>query len=286
MVCEMTHLMIGNKMITINNNKCNSCGQCVKDCPTSYLEIKDKQVLCSGSHCIKCYHCIAICPKNAVSDDAADMSDIVEYNSKKFTINPETFLNAVRFRRSVRRFKDINIDKETINMILDAGRFSPTGGNVQNVSYVVVEKGIQRLTELSLKSLHNRTKTHLLDAQKSNASARRYAKLWQKEYTNFIENKSASNKLFFNAKTIIVIVSDSPANANLAAANMEMMANTLGLGACHIGFFLFASNNNTEIKEFLGLNENNKITACIALGYPDAEYKRTVPRNKSSVEWR
>lgn len=273
-------------MININENKCNICGQCVKDCPTDYLELDGERVICSGDNCLKCYHCIAICPQDAVSADDADMSEVKHYIPETFDIAPEVFLNAIKLRRSVRHFTESKVEHEKIQAILDAGRFSPTGSNSQDVSYIVVENDIEKLTELSLKSLYEKMKKQLAASKNANETLKRYAERWEREYSNYRQNPQSYNRLFFDSKAIIIIVSNSTANANLAAANMEMMASILGLGACHIGFFIYASSQNSEIKTFLGLSDKQNVAGCLAIGYPDVKYKRTVPRKKGVIKWR
>lgn len=273
-------------MIIINEEKCNGCGLCKKDCVSQVIELKENKAFCTKKNCLRCYHCIAICPKNAIITTSADMNEVTEYNLKSFNIDPEVFLNSIKFRRSVRYYTEEKVERKKIQMLIEAGRFTPTGGNRENVSYIIVEDGVKKLTELSLKSLYSKSKTLLENSENISDSMRRYTERWEKMYHNYIKNQNTRENLFFNTKTVVLILSDNIANGNLAACNMEMMAHILGLGACHIGFFLYAYDGNAEIKEFLGLKKEQKIAACLTIGYPSIEYKRTVPRKKSVVEWR
>lgn len=273
-------------MILIDSKKCSGCGLCIDDCPSKVLQLESNAAFCTKEHCLNCFHCMAICPEKAVSSTDADPSEIVEYNSQEFDINPNVFLNAIKHRRSVRFYKDKKVEQEKIQMLIEAGRFSPTGGNSQNVSYIVVKEGVQKLTELSLKSLYEKTQKQLNESKNVTDRVRLNANRWKKTYFDFKENPDERNKLFFDAKTIVLVVSDSRENGNLAAANMEMMAHFLGLGACHIGFFLYACHSNAEIKEFLGLSQDQNITSCLTVGYPSVRYQRTVSRKKGVVDWR
>lgn len=51
----------------VDENKCVSCGICVKKCNYGAIEIKDTAVI-DGSKCIGCAGCIAVCPKGAISN--------------------------------------------------------------------------------------------------------------------------------------------------------------------------------------------------------------------------
>lgn len=273
-------------MIIINTEKCIGCGLCEKDCVTQIISMKDDKAVCSQENCIECYHCIAICPTNAVSASDADNTEIIEYEPTSFEINPETFLNRIKLRRSVRQYTDEKVKRKEIERIIEAGRFTPTGGNSQNISYLVIEKDVKQLTELALKSLYEKATKTLQDTEKPSERMMIFMKRWEQMYFNYMQTPNMYERLFFSAKTIILVISDSTSNANLAASNMEMMASMLGLGACHIGFFLYACDNNTEIKEFLGLKKEQNVAACLTIGYPAIKYLRTVPRKKSVVDWR
>jgi nitroreductase len=45
---------------------------------------------------------------------------------------------AIKDRRSIRKFLDLPIEQKKISMLLDAGRFAPSAGNVQDWKFIVV----------------------------------------------------------------------------------------------------------------------------------------------------
>jgi nitroreductase len=99
--------------------------------------------------------------------------------------------------------------------------------------------------------------------------------------------------LFHNAPACILIVTDSALggalgelNAGLAAMNMELMAEALELGTVHVGLFTRPANANAALREQLGIQQAESISVCLALGYPDVNYLRSVPRKAASVIWR
>ena len=67
-------------------------------------------------------------------------------------------------------------------------------------------------------------------------------------------------------------------NATLAAAYMEIMANSLGLGVLYSGFFCGLAKINPLIKAKLQLPRGHKVVNCMIIGYPDVEYRRIPPR--------
>ena len=109
--------------------------------------------------------------------------------------------------------------------------------------------------------------------------------MWIKMYNDFLEGPNGEDKLFFKAPALIIVKSESPVNASLAASNMELMTNALGLGTYFSGFLQRASEVNPKINEFLGLKENESLVNCMVIGYPKVKYKRTVPRKEAKITW-
>lgn len=273
-------------MIKIDQEKCIGCGACVDDCFPNDIVLKEDKATPLNRTCIKCGHCIAICPVDAVSITDYDMAEVKEYESDSFDITPDHLLNYIKFRRSVRQFTDKPIEKEKIEQIIEAGRFTPTGSNSQNVSYIVVQDEIQKLTGLGLEGLNQLGKNILADTENKNTLFKFYAKRWMKMYADYLENPELPTSLFFKAKGLILVVSEAPINGGLAASSMELMTHAQGLGMFYSGFFVRAAAGNPKIKEFLGIDATKEVIACLVMGYPDVEYLRTVPRKKPEISWR
>ena len=100
-------------MIQINKELCIGCGKCVKDCPVFCISITDHKASASGD-CMNCGHCAAICPKEAVSIPGYDMDDVEIYDKTTFSLEADTLLRAIKFRRSIRDYKPLPIEKEKL----------------------------------------------------------------------------------------------------------------------------------------------------------------------------
>lgn len=53
----------------------------------------------------------------------------------------------------------------------------------------------------------------------------------------------------------------------------------------YVGYFVRAARMNKTIRKKLSINGKEKVVTAIALGYPDVDYKRTVPRKPAKVQW-
>ena len=138
--------------VIVDHEKCMGCGLCCKDCPSHVLELQDGKAALLSDLCLKCGHCIAICPVSAVAISGYDMSEVITYDKTGFGIDSDVLLNTIKFRRSVRKYKDKPVEKDVIQKIIEAGRFTPTGSNKQGVRYIVAEGSIPLLEAEGLRT--------------------------------------------------------------------------------------------------------------------------------------
>lgn len=164
-------------MFKVNKEKCVECTQCVQDCPTKTISLVDNKAEINNDGCMKCGHCIAICPVNAVSTDDYDMNEVKEYNKETFTINSENYLNALKFRRSARRFKNKKVEKDMLVEIIDAGRFTQTTINSQDVSYVVLNEKMNEFKNLAYESLKRKGEYILANMTTGTEYLKKYAQM-------------------------------------------------------------------------------------------------------------
>ncbi|MBC7107090.1 MAG: nitroreductase family protein, partial [Firmicutes bacterium] len=60
-------------------------------------------------------------------------------------MSAEAILEAIRRRRSVRRYRPDPVERETVDRLLDAARWAPSAGNLQPwFFYVVTEARLKR----------------------------------------------------------------------------------------------------------------------------------------------
>ncbi|WP_461206679.1 nitroreductase family protein [Clostridium sp. DL1XJH146] len=273
-------------MFKVNVEKCIGCKQCVKECFPSDIEMVDGKARINNVRCFKCGHCIAVCPVDAITTDEYNMEDVVEYDKEKFEIGAENLLNFIKFRRTIRQFKNREVEKEKLSQIIEAGRFTQTGSNMQDVSYIVVKEKLEELKELTFDSLKSIGEQMLVNLTPETMKVKRYANMWINMGREYRENPEKNDKLFFNAPVVIMVTASSAVNGALASSNMELMTNALGLGTFFSGFLVRAAKSNKKINELLDVEEGKEIVTCMVIGYPDVNYKRTVPRKEADISWK
>src|SRR5699024_5499710 len=146
-------------------------------------------------------------------------------------LDSEKLMNSLISRRSIRQFKSEKIEKEKIEKIIEAGRWTPTGKNAQDVSYIVIDKKKRLVEDLAIKIFKR-----LL----------RFLKVFNKS----MRDMEIDEDFFFKkAPLAIMVIADSKVDGSLAASNMALMAESLGIGVLYSGFFTVATSLSGKIKK-------------------------------------
>ncbi|BCJ93274.1 nitroreductase [Anaerocolumna cellulosilytica] len=271
-------------MIYVDKEKCIGCGSCVKDCFPGNVEIVDKKAVVHNEACMLCGHCIAVCPSGAISTDEYDMEEVSEYKKETHTLEADNLLNFIKFRRTVRQFQKKEVSKELLLRIIEAGRFTQTGGNAQDITYTVITNQLTELKAMTYETLKKLGK-EIIEAEEGQESVlSRYANMWidmAEEY-----EKGEKDRLFFHAPVVLVVSAKSVVNGTLVSSNMELMTNALGLGTFFSGFFVRAAQANPDIIKLLDIPDEKQIATCMVIGYPAVKYHRTVPRREAFIYWK
>lgn len=146
-------------------------------------------------------------------------------------------MDLLRGRRTIRRFEPLPVAEETIQMILEAGRWAPSFSNLQPCKFIVVkDAGLKKAVD---------------DAAKV----------------------SVLHWGIHEAPVVILVCTDrkiDPLHAIEAGAaatqNMTLMAHHLGLGSGWIG--IMGTEAETVIRKLLKFQETMRIISLIPIGKP------------------
>lgn len=251
--------------VSIDTNKCIGCGMCVKVCVAYNIAISNKKAKTVSDDCLMCGQCTAICPKKAISISGYTTGQIDK--SRDTRLKPDEILEVIRFRRTIRQFKQKEIPKEVIEQILEAGRLTHTAKNMQDVSFVVLNKEKNRVEQMAV-SLFRKLKP-LADLFSPMARNR----------------KIDEHFFFFHAPIAIVILAKNKTNGILAAQNMEFAAEAHGLGVLYSGYFTMAANASHKIRNAIKVPKGKSAAMTLVLGYPDVKFLRSVQRKELDVNY-
>jgi nitroreductase len=144
---------------------------------------------------------------------------------------------AIQQRRSVRAYKNTEVEEEKLKRVLEAARLSPSSSNRQEWKFIVVKN---------------------------------------KETRKKLANAAMGQSFIGEAPVVIIacgtdtrsiMLCGQPAytvDVSIACSFMILQAYELGLGTCWIGAF-----KEEEVKKILKIPESVRVVAMTPLGYPD-----------------
>lgn len=133
-----------DKHLKVREDKCIHCGRCVEICWNGVLKLNERKVpemcidrLTDEWHmCWECQRCMAGCPTGALSILDKNPDDL----PARTTIPSPGQMDAlIQNRRSCRKFKQQNVDKDLIRHILYTVGNSPTGSCNQIYEFTVID---------------------------------------------------------------------------------------------------------------------------------------------------
>jgi len=273
-------------MITIEVNKktCAGDGKCVEVCPMHILKMNAERVPefvpGGGEACINCGHCFAFCPKGSIKLSTMDVKDAMRLDYAKLP-NAEQLELLLKGRRSIRRYKDEPVNKETIEKLLDIARYAPSGINRQPVSWAVL-MGKDKVHELG--GLMAEWTEELLEAKNQMAISFRFDRLLEawKKGTDLICRDAPCMVFAYGVKDDAMV----PQSCIIAATYLELAAFGLGLGACWAGYVNMAINMSDKIRKFTGISSHATVGAVMMIGYSKYRYSRIPMRNPAKILWK
>lgn len=255
-------------LIEIDKERCIGCGRCVDDCVGSNLVVEEG-VACVKGPCILCGHCVAVCPTEAVSIPGYDMDEVEPVLRNTQEIDAAVLMRAIKSRRSIRDYRPHKVEREKLELVLQAGRYTATAKNEQGCRFIAVQDELESLKQGVWEGIDE------LLALSPGEKPR-----WVKLYKSFSKNREAEppvDFLFRNAPAVLFIAAEGADDAGLAAQNMELMARSLGLGMLFNGYLCRAADELPQVKKFLEA-EDKPLQLCMLLGYPAVSFVRTAPR--------
>jgi nitroreductase len=154
-------------------------------------------------------------------------------------------IDALKTRRSIRRYSDKNISKDALKEIIDCARLAPSANNQQPWEFVVVT---------------------------------------QKETLTRIANAATYGKFIKDAGACIVVCGRKNnkhlvEDCCIASQNILTAAWSMGIGSCWVAGW--KRTYNPEIMHMLGIPQDMEIVSILSLGYAD---EKPEPHGKRKLQ--
>jgi nitroreductase/ferredoxin len=260
----------------LDERLCTGCGLCVSDCVAGILaadaEGRPRVLPGRADGCLDCQHCLAICPGGAIAIHGRE-PDASRPLAQAALPGFGAMDLLVRGRRSVRQYRDENVDPALIDRLLASLDHAPTGVNCRRLTCTVIQDRavLDRFRSRVMAAL-----TEALAAGRLSASAGYLAerlKQWLDQGQDVVF-RGAPHLLLVSAPP------DTPCpqqDVTLALAYFELLAQSAGLGTLWLGYLRRIFEALPDLKRLLGLPGDHVYYAML-FGYPAVRYARTVQR--------
>lgn len=285
--------------IRINHDKCNGCGLCVETCGDLSLKLVNNRAAKSDAAifgCIGCGHCMAVCPTGAIEIYGRTISpkDLFDLPLKEKTADYEHILSLFQRRRSIRKFKDKNVEPEIVEKILSAAKTAPMGLPPSDVHVMVLDN--KEKTRAFAKDF-----CEYLEEMKWFVSTWFLALMrpfWGKandemfkgfvrplfnvypqkmsENTNVVNYDAPLTMYFYGSPYT------DPADPIIAATYAMIAAESLNLGTCMLGAVHPLIQNGAKARKFrkkYNIKYPSREGLIVAFGYPAVHFKKGIRRS-------
>ncbi|WP_366924512.1 nitroreductase family protein [Metallumcola ferriviriculae] len=290
-----------SKNFIIDEKLCTCCGLCVKECVRHVKIPHQNHVNPQNPACSKCYHCLTVCPNEAIKVKDTDTDIAPDFDNQLLTsIDEDNLMQFFSFRRSHRKYEKKMVDERTLEKLVSAASYIPSGGNSHSYEFTVIKsEQVKKALKKELAAFYARKNTIInnallrnIAALFTNASTRGFLK--DPAYRNRMKDlfnriSTGEDPLFYGAPVIIIIHSKEEVptpkeDSILAGYNMTLMAQALGLGTCFVTLAQKAINSSSQCKKILNLSKEDNINAVLLLGYPLVNYLRPAPRFRKEIK--
>jgi nitroreductase/NAD-dependent dihydropyrimidine dehydrogenase PreA subunit len=262
---------------SINETRCTRCGQCAQECPPHIIEQSGNNLPSikpeNEVKCMQCQHCLALCPTAALSILGRNPDDSQTIHPKDLP-TLDSMITLVRGRRSIRHYRNENVDRALLKRLLDALANAPTGVNKRMLNFHVLDdKDVMEL-------FRKQSMQAAAAAAAANAIPERYAYLAR--IAELYRDKGKD--VIFRGAPHLLVISEAPdapcppQDVALALAYFELLAQSAEIGTVWCGLLKLLLEALPETKRALGIPADHEYYAML-FGYPSIQFARTVQRD-------
>jgi nitroreductase len=209
-------------------------------------------------------------------------------------------LELIHNRRSKRLFKDVPVERDVFEKVLEAARYAPSAHNEQSTEYIIIQDKpiIREITQLTaeyieklVKAIQNPIGRMFIRRALGRRGAATLFELAPEMEGLVSLYESGIDWILRSAPVLVLFCADSAGgsfagvNANLALHNASLAAETVGLGCFYAGFVIHATERDNRIAKLVSLPITHKIYGALAMGYSRLKFKKWPERNPAKITW-
>jgi nitroreductase len=181
---------------------------------------------------------------------------------------------AIKKRRSIRKFKPDLIPEEKIRLLLESARLAPSGTNTQPWRFIVVKDDDtkKKLQEAAHNQGHVKSASVIIvccaDLKAFKEFPERVEELIE---SGALPERTREMFIPYLKKGMDTVTKDAlmiaaAANVAIAVEHIVLQAVEIGLGTCWVRWY-----EDNEVKEILDIPEHVEVMALLPVGVPDEE---------------
>jgi nitroreductase/NAD-dependent dihydropyrimidine dehydrogenase PreA subunit len=260
----------------VTEERCGGCGLCVEDCLAHVLEMSDGRPRVGAGleeTCYRCQHCFTICPDGAISIFGLRPEDSTPLAGAG--LDPLQLETLIKGRRSVRHYRDENLDPALVRRLLEVAWQAPTGRNDRQVLFSVVDDRakLARLRSAVLAGIARVARAGALP--EGMARFAEFVRLWEEEGVDVLFRGAPHLVVASAPATVVTPIAD----CLIALSTFDLLAQAQGLGTLWDGLATHALTHLApEVRELLGIPAGHVIGYVMLFGKPAVRYARTAQR--------
>lgn len=273
------------ELLSVDQEKCKRDGICAAVCPAQIIEFKNKEafptMIDGGDEiCIRCGHCVAVCPHGAISHEIMSTEECPPV-LKELNLQPDQVEQFLKSRRSVRVYRNKQVDRDLLAKLIGLASFAPSGHNSQPVHWRLIYDSDEVLRLAGIVADWMRSLIAEGSPLAETLRMDRVVAAWE----------AGNDRICRGAPHVIVAHAPkdertAPAGCTIALTYLELATPALGLGACWAGYFNGAANSWAPMATALDLPEGHISFGAMMVGYPKFKYQRLPLRNEPKVSWK
>ena len=264
---------------TVDGKLCTRCGLCSLDCIAEIIRQEGKALPSiqpdKESDCLRCQHCLAICPTGAISILGKKPADSLLLSPKELP-RLDQVSRLIRGRRSVRHYKDEDVDRALLKQLLATLANVPTGVNQQELTFTVVDD----------KTVMQKFRVQMIAGLATAMEAGRIAEDSYLRDAVHAYHRDKTDIILRGAPHLLLVSAppDAPCpneDVALTLAYFDLLAQSAGLGTVWCGLLKMTLETVPSLKPLLGLPAGHAYYAML-FGPPAIRFARTVQRDDAA----
>lgn len=270
-----------DKKVVVDREKCVRCGRCADICwngamqmgPDGYPRMGITELADEWRMCWECQRCMAGCPTGALSILGKDPRDMLP---RALLPSPLQMDALITNRRSCRKFKQENVDRDLIRHILQVCGNSPTGSCNQIYEFTVIDdiRVMKEFTDVLRDEM-------LSETAKGNNPPR-----FDDGDMDMIKSRYDAGEEFCFRGAPHLLAAHAPIGRGewvfdtaIALAYAELVMTCNDLGFIYVSTPWAALQTCPRARAFLQIPENHYISCLVGFGKPEYQFVRGVWRS-------